>query len=134
MHDIGLLGRIIPEFDKIRCNVMQYFFHKYTVADHSLLTDKNLESQIHAKNPREQRSGALLLSHAKPELGLLTMLLHDVGKADPGNHCRNSIRDFDVIAKRMHLAEEDVETVFFFSSRRRHTSSVSAFLLNRSSD
>src|SRR5205814_7108262 len=27
-----------------------------------------------------------------------------------------------------------VEAVFFFSSRRRHTRSVSAFLLNRSSD
>src|SRR5437588_4458881 len=29
---------------------------------------------------------------------------------------------------------ETVGVVFFFSSRRRHTSSVSAFLLNRSSD
>src|SRR5438132_1572108 len=28
----------------------------------------------------------------------------------------------------------DIEKGFFFSSRRRHTSSVSAFLLNRSSD
>src|SRR5260370_5487997 len=28
----------------------------------------------------------------------------------------------------------DVQVIFFFSSRRRHTRSVSAFLLNRSSD
>ena len=113
MHDIGLLGRIIPEFDKIRCHVIQDFFHKYTVDEHSLLTIKNLEDLYHAKKPREQRFGGLLKSLAKPELVLLTMLLHDVGKADPGNHCRNSIHDFEAIAKRMHLAEEDVETVRF---------------------
>src|SRR5438128_3244895 len=32
------------------------------------------------------------------------------------------------------LANDVTITLFFFSSRRRHTSSVSAFLLNRSSD
>src|SRR5689334_24861884 len=30
--------------------------------------------------------------------------------------------------------DEEGEDIFFFSSRRRHTRSVSAFLLNRSSD
>src|SRR5687767_15179245 len=39
--------------------------------------------------------------------------------------------DVALICTSMHL--EDV-AVFFFSSRRRHTRSVSAFLLNRSSD
>src|SRR5689334_24201806 len=34
---------------------------------------------------------------------------------------------------RVTVSNADVE-VFFFSSRRRHTRSVSAFLLNRSSD
>src|SRR5436305_5857608 len=33
-----------------------------------------------------------------------------------------------------HRLETDVVQLFFFSSRRRHTRSVSAFLLNRSSD
>jgi [protein-PII] uridylyltransferase len=113
MHDIGLLGQIIPEFDKIRCHVIQDFFHKYTVDEHSLLTIKNLEDLYHAKKPREHRFASLLRSLAKPELVLFSMLLHDVGKADPGNHCQNSLRDFDAIAARMHLAEEDVETVRF---------------------
>src|SRR5438270_7358592 len=34
----------------------------------------------------------------------------------------------------MDLDQTTVDHAFFFSSRRRHTSSVSAFLLNRSSD
>jgi len=113
MHDIGLLGQIIPEFDKIRCHVIQDFFHKYTVDEHSLLTVKNLEDLYHAKKPREHRFASLLRSLARPELVLFSMLLHDVGKADPGNHCQNSLRDFETIAARMHLAEEDVEKVRF---------------------
>jgi [protein-PII] uridylyltransferase len=113
MHDIGLLGQIIPEFDKIRCHVIQDFFHKYTVDEHSLLTIKNLEDLYHAKKPREHRFAGLLRSLARPELVLFSMLLHDVGKADPGNHCQNSLRDFEAIAARMHLAEEDMETVRF---------------------
>ncbi|MGH9425905.1 MAG: hypothetical protein ACRD2L_06310, partial [Terriglobia bacterium] len=113
MHDIGLLGQIIPEFDKIRCHVIQDFFHKYTVDEHSLLTIKNLEDLYHAKKPREHRFASLLRSLARPELVLFSMLLHDVGKADAGNHCQNSLRDFEAIAARMHLAEEDAEKVRF---------------------
>ena len=113
MHDIGLLGQIIPEFDKIRCHVIQDFFHRYTVDEHSLLTIKNLEDLYHAKKPREHRFASLLKSLPRPELVLLSMLLHDVGKADAGNHCQNSLRDFEAIAARMHLAEEDVEKVRF---------------------
>src|SRR5689334_16594033 len=44
-----------------------------------------------------------------------------VGRQMPGEHVRTRPRS------RQHRP-------FFFSSRRRHTSSVSAFLLNRSSD
>src|SRR5205085_7392665 len=43
-----------------------------------------------------------------------------------GDHMGSSV---DCFLKCVHLAH-----VFFFSSRRRHTRSVSAFLLNRSSD
>src|SRR5437773_7682409 len=39
------------------------------------------------------------------------------------------------VIKYMYTAANHISTYnFFFSSRRRHTSSVSAFLLNRSSD
>jgi len=113
MHEIGLLGQIFPEFDRIRCHVIQDFFHKYTVDEHSLLTIKNLEDLYHAKKPRERRFGDILRSLARPELVLFSMLFHDVGKSDPGNHCRNSIRAVNAIAQRMRLAEEDSEKIRF---------------------
>src|SRR5436305_7269893 len=42
--------------------------------------------------------------------------------------------DVDVCLRPFYLAVLNSERRFFFSSRRRHTRSVSAFLLNRSSD
>ncbi len=113
MHEIGLLEQIFPELEKIRCHVIQDFFHRYTVDEHSLLTIKNLEDLYHATRPREHRFGSLLRSLARPELVMFAMLFHDVGKADPGNHSDNSLRDFDAIARRMRLAEEDAEPIRF---------------------
>lgn len=113
MHEIGLLGQIFPEFDKIRCHVIQDFFHKYTVDEHSLLTIKNLEDLYHARKPREKRFGEVLKSLARPDLVFFSLLFHDVGKADPGNHCDNSIRAVNAIAKRMQLAEDDTEKIRF---------------------
>lgn len=113
MHDIGLLGQLIPEFDKIRCHVIQDFFHRYTVDEHSLLAIKNLEDLYHAKKPRQRRFASLLKSLPRPELVSLSMLLHDVGKAASGNHCQNSLRDLEAIGARMQLSEQDMETVRF---------------------
>src|SRR4051794_41703293 len=44
------------------------------------------------------------------------------------------LSDSGVKVERMHDNRSQQRRTFFFSSRRRHTISVSAFLLNRSSD
>src|SRR5215475_2695659 len=43
MHEVGLLGRIFPDFEEIRCRVIRDFFHKYTVDEHSLIAIRNIE-------------------------------------------------------------------------------------------
>src|SRR5207253_4981405 len=52
--------------------------------------------------------------------------------ADNQREMSKSLREEDDATSRLHLRR--LEPFFFFSSRRRHTRSVSAFLLNRSSD
>src|SRR5207253_5572283 len=47
--------------------------------------------------------------------------------------CRLSHLEIEPLIEK-HLAQVDYIRLVFFSSRSRHTSSVSAFLLNRSSD
>ncbi len=113
MHEIGLLGAIFPEFDRIRCHVIQDFFHKYTVDEHSLLTIKNLEDLYHTRKAKERRFAGILKALPRPDLVLFSMLFHDVGKADPGNHCENSLRAIDAISSRLRILEEETSTIQF---------------------
>ena len=113
MHDVGLLGRIFPEFEAIRCHVEPDFFHKYTVDEHSLLTIKTLEDLYHSRKPRERRFGEVLRSLNRPDLLMFTMLIHDVGKAQSGSHIPASLAALNRIAQRLGLADEDLEVVYF---------------------
>ena len=116
MHEIGLLGQIFPEFDRIRCHVTQDFFHKYTVDEHSLLTVRNLEELYRGRTERSLRFGEILKSLQRPDLLLFSLLFHDVGKAEPGNHCEKSLEAVDRIAQRIQLPQADLETVRFLVS------------------
>ena len=116
MHEIGLLGRIFPEFDRIRCHVIQDFFHKYTVDEHSLLTIKNLEDLYHASKPSERRFGEILKGLARPELLMFSLLFHDVGKAESGNHCEKSLVAVNRIAQRIGLPDDDADKIRFLIS------------------
>ncbi|HEY4491290.1 MAG TPA: HD domain-containing protein, partial [Acidobacteriota bacterium] len=105
--------KVSKSFDRIRCHVIQDFFHKYTVDEHSLLTIKNLEDLYRTRKPREKRFGEILKALPRPDLVLFSMLFHDVGKADPGNHCENSLRAIENINRRLHLSEEETSTIQF---------------------
>jgi [protein-PII] uridylyltransferase len=81
MRDCGLLGTLFPEFDEISCRVTRDFYHKYTVDEHTLITIRNLERLLN--NPR---FGPVLRELRAPELLVLALLYHDVGKARIGDH------------------------------------------------
>ena len=81
MRDCGLLGVIFPELNEIACFVTRDFYHKYTVDEHTLLTVRNVERLL--ENPR---FGPVLRELRTPELLVLTLLYHDVGKAREGDH------------------------------------------------
>src|SRR5262249_39408150 len=44
MHEIGLLGRYLPEFGALTCLVQYDVYHKFSVDQHSLLAVEHLEA------------------------------------------------------------------------------------------
>src|SRR5262249_38687093 len=93
MHDRGLLGRMFPEFHGIFSRVVRDFYHKYTVDEHTLLTIRNLESLTIVDANSQGRFKGLLADLTAPELLVLALLYHDVGKwSDETEHAIESVR------------------------------------------
>jgi [protein-PII] uridylyltransferase len=92
LHDCRLLGQIFPEFAGISCRVVRDFYHKYTVDEHTLLTIRNLERLAAPSTPGRERFAGLLADMAAPELLVLALLFHDVGKWRDDDHATESVR------------------------------------------
>ena len=111
MHDVGLLGKVFPDFEEIRCRVIRDFFHKYTVDEHSLIAIRNIEQL-----PASHHFSAILNELEYPELLLLSLLFHDIGKShrhDEGNHVHPSTEGVRVILDRLEIPPEKAEKVVF---------------------
>jgi [protein-PII] uridylyltransferase len=109
MHEVGLLGKIFPDFEEIRCRVIRDFFHKYTVDEHSLIAIRNIEEL-----PPKHRFSMILNEVEHPELILLALLFHDIGKAhkhDPANHVHPSTEAVKVILGQLALPREQAEKI-----------------------
>lgn len=113
MHECGLLGKLFPEFDAIAWRVVRDFYHKYTVDEHTLLTIRNLERLIATDERPRERFKSVAASIAAPELLVLALLLHDVGKWRDDDHAPESVRMAEEALERLQLAREARETVLF---------------------
>jgi [protein-PII] uridylyltransferase len=120
MHDSGLLGQVFPEFKAITCRVVRDFYHKYTVDEHTLLTIRNLERLMEppehpeAPDPPERQQFARLLTELKsPELLVLALLFHDVGKGGDEDHAIESTRKARKMFDRLGLDVDDRAIVEF---------------------
>ncbi len=80
MHRAHLLEKLVPAMGTVR-GLMQFNqYHKYTVDEHTLLTIRNLERLATTTDPYRQRLRNVLNELPEPELLVLSLLLHDVGK------------------------------------------------------
>ena len=108
MRDCGVLGAIFPEFDEISCRVTRDFYHKYTVDEHTLLTVRNVERLLN-----HPRFGPVLRELQEPELLVLALLYHDVGKAREGNHSEVGAEMAVPMMDRLGLDEGARHTIDF---------------------
>ena len=126
MHESGLLGRMFPEFRKIYCRVIRDFYHKYTVDEHTLLTIRNLSELADPNATARRRFARVLAELRQPELIVLALLFHDVGKWTTTNHAEESVRMVGGPLRRLRVPPESIRTVEFLI-RHHLQMSVAAF-------
>jgi len=129
MHDSGLLGRILPEFGAITCRVVRDFYHKYTVDEHTLLAIRTLERlatpMLPGTSTRErERFASLLQDLERPELLVLALLLHDVGKSGDEEHVAESVRLARGVFDRLAMPADAREAVEFLIANHLQMSTV----------
>ena len=124
MHDCGLLGRVFPEFQAISWRVIRDFYHKYTVDEHTLLTIRNLERLATTELAERRGFRAILEELTNPELLVLALLYHDVGKWRDEDHATESVRMAEAMLERLELAPQSRDVVLFLIKHHLQMSTV----------
>ena len=113
MHECGLLTALFPKFKAISCLVIRDFYHKYTVDEHTLLTIRGVERIATDSRSNRARFRAILEELRSPELLVLALIFHDVGKWKDDNHAEESVRMARPMLDRLGVSAEDREDVEF---------------------
>ena len=103
MHDLGVLGAYLPEFEQLTCLVQYDIYHIYTVDEHTLVALENLE----ALGQQEGSMADILAQCTRRDLLFFAVLLHDVGKWKRDDHIARGIEMTDELSERMGLDQEE---------------------------
>ena len=109
LHEMRVLEKILPDFKHARGLLQFNEYHKYTVDEHTLraigiLTEFEQEQTAKGKAYRSIQDKSVL--H-------LALLLHDLGKGYPEDHCQVGVEIASATGERLGLSEDDTKTIQF---------------------
>jgi [protein-PII] uridylyltransferase len=113
MHELGLLGAYLPEFGALTCLVQYDVYHRFSADQHSLLAVEHLEAVAPGQSAESEGAAHVFSQIEKPEILMLGMLLHDIGKAKGHGHVAKGIPLIRELTTRIGLGAEDAAATEF---------------------
>ena len=112
MNELGVLGAIIPEFNRIIAMMQFNFYHSYTVDEHTIQCISVL-ARIEQGLLQEELplSSGILKQGVDRRILYVALLLHDIGKGLPEDHSIAGARLAAQIAPELGLSDAETETV-----------------------
>ncbi len=108
MHHLEFLNCFIPEMEHIYCKVQHDVYHIYTVDIHTLFAMEQAEKMLNGELSNELPFPCRIAGEiAKPDLLMLAVLFHDIGKGFGGKHAEKGGAMIPEIAGRMGLTREE---------------------------
>lgn len=107
LHQVGVLERLIPEFEHARGLLQFNAYHKFTVDEHTFVMIHEAERMLDSND----LVGKMYRRVARKDLLHLAILLHDLGKGFEEDHSEVGRRIARALARRYRLAAEDALTL-----------------------
>ena len=112
MNESNVLGKFIPEFQKIVCLMQFDMYHSYTVDEHTIFTISNLHSLKNGKFIDFVPLASKVIREISSYRCLfVAMLLHDIAKGKKGDHSINGSIVASNVCPRLGLNSEETEIV-----------------------
>jgi [protein-PII] uridylyltransferase len=114
MHELGVLGKFIPEFDALTCLVQHEYYHRYTADIHTLNTINELDDVFSGEGEFAPRYRDELRATSSPWLLYLILLLHDIGKSlGIHDHQKVGAQMAEIVLTRLGIDLKTQETILF---------------------
>jgi [protein-PII] uridylyltransferase len=113
MHELGFLGKYLPEFGRITCLVQHDLYHRYTIDEHTLRAIGVVDDLANSRSRTLDRYRQLYSDVTDVSVLHLGLLLHDIGKGLGGGHTEKGIVIAKRICSRLQLSEETTSDVIF---------------------
>jgi [protein-PII] uridylyltransferase len=125
MNQYGILGRYIPAFRRIVCQMQHDLFHVYTVDQHILMVVRNLRRFTMPEFAHEYPfCSRLMAGFEKHWLLYLAALFHDIAKGRGGDHSKLGMADARRFCREHGLTEEDAALVVWLVEHHLSMSNV----------
>jgi [protein-PII] uridylyltransferase len=123
MHELGVLQKVLPEFQRVTARRQIDVYHVYTVDVHSLFAVRRLLA-MRCGDVQEETLTALMQAHERPLALYLGTLFHDIGKGSGKDH---SVRGAEIAAEacvRMGLDPADAADIEWLVARHLRMASI----------